>query len=348
MELLNLSSRKRETYEVEVTYSLLWESVLGIAAITNNPLLSTLEKPSEYWKSLTNSLSLKTRKELAYVEKYNTWKSLLLLLHERNFTDLHEFISYIQKLTEKELKLACLPYLGAKYDYLKEKAIAGDTSSLHKIQEITKDNAFYPAYFEFICSVKCLLFKKHLINMLTGWVEEVMTKEKKEEVSKILQADYKAKMKLKESMTANELVEWATGGVTYQAEPSVTRVLLIPQYIYRPWNIEADLEGTKVFYYPVANESITPEDPYTPNHSLVLKYKAMGDEVRMRMVKMLYENDRTLQEITDHLNLGKSTVHHHLKILRSARLVEIKDNKYSLRMKAIDFINMELNTFLKQ
>lgn len=348
MDLLNLSSRKRETYEVEVTYSLLWECVLGIAAITNKPLLSTMEKPSEFWKSATNSLSLKTRKELDYVEKNNTWKSLLLLLHEHNFTNLYEFISYIQSLTEKELKLACLPYLGAKYDYLKEKAIAGDTSSLQKMQEVSKDNAFYPTYIEFICSVNYLLFKKHLINMMTGWVEEVMTNEKKEEVSKILQADYKTKMKSKEIMTANELVEWATGGITYQAEPSVTRVLLIPQYIYRPWNIEADLVGTKVFYYPVANESITPEDPYTPNHSLVLKYKAMGDEVRMRMVKMLYENDRTLQEITDHLNLGKSTVHHHLKILRSARLVEIKDNKYSLRMKAIDFINMELNTFLKQ
>lgn len=31
------------------------------------------------------------------------------------------------------------------------------------------------------------------------------------------------------------------------------------------WNIEADIEDTKVFHYPVANESIHPEDPYEPN-----------------------------------------------------------------------------------
>lgn len=47
MDILQLTSRKRETYHVQLTYSLLWENALGIAAITNSKLLQTLERPEK-------------------------------------------------------------------------------------------------------------------------------------------------------------------------------------------------------------------------------------------------------------------------------------------------------------
>ena len=50
---------------------------------------------------------------------------------------------------------------------------------------------------------------------------------------------------------------------------------------------------------------------------------------------MLFEKERTLQEITERLQLGKSTVHHHLKLLRAAKLVDIHDGKYVLRKKVV-------------
>ncbi|MDR4395611.1 winged helix-turn-helix domain-containing protein, partial [Bacillus paranthracis] len=89
----------------------------------------------------------------------------------------------------------------------------------------------------------------------------------------------------------------------------VHNVLLIPKMTYRPGNIEADIEDKKVFHYPVANESIHPEDPYEPNDFLVKKQKGLGDEARLRIVKMLIEKKRTLQEITERLQLGKSNIH---------------------------------------
>jgi hypothetical protein len=156
------------------------------------------------------------------------------------------------------------------------------------------------------------------------------------------------KIEMKEKMSPEEIVQWATGGVNYLPEPSVHKVLLIPQYIYRPWNIEADIEGTKVFYYPVANESISPNDRYMPNNFLVQKHKALGDEVRLRIVKMLSEVDRSLQDITEHLDMGKSTVHHHLKILRAAKIVEIKESKYSLKANVLELLFKELDRYLKQ
>ena len=63
---------------------------------------------------------------------------------------------------------------------------------------------------------------------------------------------------------------------------------------------------------------------------------------------MLFEKERTLQEITERLQLGKSTVHHHLKLLRAMKLVDIHDGKYVLRKKAVQSLAKELDMFLNR
>ncbi len=133
------------------------------------------------------------------------------------------------------------------------------------------------------------------------------------------------------------LVEWATGGVRYPPEPGVRRVLLIPHTVYRPWTIQADAEQTKILYYPVSDESLYGDsDPYRPPHMLVQMLKALADEHRLRIVKLLAEQECSLQELTDKLSLAKSTVHHHLSMLRSAQLVGTSGDKYALKPAALD------------
>lgn len=346
MDVLNLTSRKRETYKIQLKYSTLWECALGIAAITNTRLIQTLEKPPSYWEEIRSTLPENLVKQLDYVEKNNTWKSLLQLLHQKDFSELPSFISYIKELSNLKLKFICLPFIGNEFQEVRKQASLGDAASVKEMKRLTSDNPFFPDYIEFICNVDVDFLKKHLIAVMTGWYQFVLKKDE-EKIESIIKTDYEAKKRMADKLTPEELVEWATGGVTYTPEPSVNYVLLIPQYTYRPWNIAADLENTKVYYYPVANESIYPNDRYAPNNFLVLKHKALGDEARLRIVKLLYEGDRTLQEITEHLDIGKSTIHHHLKILRSAKLVEIIDSKYSLKSKAIDMLAKELEYFLK-
>ncbi len=348
MDVLNITSRKRETYEVQQEYSLLWECALGIAAVTNKPLIKTLEKPLEYWDGIKNSITDDLKHHLNFVEEKNTWKSLLQVLHQEVFTDLAHFSSYITELSETELKYICLPFIGEKHQDLRQKASTGEEAAMAELMKLTEDNSFFPTYIRFICDVDANYLKAHLIAIMEGWFEEVVRKEGVEEITSYLRNDYELKVQMSKNMSPEELVEWATGGIVYFPEPSISRVLLIPQYIYRPWNIEADIEGTKVFYYPISNESMSPNDPYAPNHFLVLKHKALGDEVRLRMVKLLSENELTLQEITDELDMGKSTVHHHLKILRSARLVEIANSKYCLRKNAIKSLPKEMEHYLNR
>jgi predicted DNA-binding protein YlxM (UPF0122 family) len=347
LDVLNLTSRKRETYRIMLDYSVLWECALGIAAITNTPLIKTLEKPLDYWNEIKSTLSTELLEHLEFVERNNTWKAILQLLHKEKFSNISQFTSYILAIPDGELKFICLPFIGIEFQEIRKKAAVGDEAGINEMKMLTSDNPFFPQYIEFISHSNVDDLKKHLIGVMTGWYDAVIQKDI-ENLNTILRTDYETKKEMLNKMTPEELVEWSTGGVTYLPEPSVNNVLLIPQYIYRPWNIEADIEGTKVFYYPIANESISPYDRYTPNNFLVLKHKALGDEVRLRIVKLLYEEDKTLQEITNQLNLGKSTIHHHLKILRAAKLVEISDLKYSLKKKSVESLAKELSLYLNK
>ncbi|GKU83089.1 helix-turn-helix transcriptional regulator [Niallia sp. NCCP-28] len=345
MEVFSATCRKQETYQVEIKYSALWECALGIAAITNTPLLDTLEKPRSYWIEQKESLSVELCNHLDYVEKNNTWKALLQLLHQKDFLTIKEFTSYIQELSPTELKFICLPYIGKSQQALREQAANKVKTAIKQLMELTQDNSFFPNYIAFISHADAEQLKRHLICVMTGWYEEVVETELSN-LTPILQTDAATKEKMKTKMNPEELVEWATAGITYSPEPSVYKVLLIPQFIYRPWNIAADIEGAKVYYYPVSNESVFSADKYMPNNFLVAKYKALGDEMRLRIVKLLFESSRTLQEITDQLDLGKSTVHHHLKMLRSAQLVEIRNARYVLKKEAINVLAKELDLYL--
>ena len=346
MDVLHMTSRKRETYEIKIEASLLWESALGIAAITNKRLIETLEKQKESWDQLKKSLSTSLVKELTIVEKENTWKALLLLLHQEEFKKLSEFTVFLDGLEDETFRYICLPYIGSKFQELRTLASEGDHASRNILKQKTEDNPFFPDYIEFICTTDLEKLRNHLKNVISKWYEEV-TAPQAEMLTGILTRDKQTKTKMSEKLKPEALVEWATGGITYLPEPSVHKVLLIPQSIYRPWNVEGDIEGVKVFYYPVANDSIYPDDHYMPSYFLVQKHKALGDEARLRMVKLLKGTERTLQEITNELNMGKSTVHHHLKILKSARLVEALGGKYRLKENAVQSLSNELMHYLQ-
>lgn len=348
MKLLNLSSGTKITYKVHMKYSVLWECALGIAASTYDELHHTLEKSEKYWTNTIEKLSKEAQEELAYSKKNNTWKTLLQLLYVEEFEDLKTFLDYIDNLNEEKLRFYSLPFLGKENEQNRKKASLGDRSARIKLINSCSKHKFFPNYIEFICIVPVDRLKSHLITLMKEWYETVI-KPEEEYILAILCRDFQSKNLMKDKLDPEKFVEWVTGGVAYSPEPTVTDVVLIPQYIYRPWTVEADSINTKIFYYSVSDESIAiDKDTYIPDINLIQGYKALGDEVRLRIVKFLYEEDKTLQELTEKLNLAKSTVHHHLSMLRSARLVKVTDSKYCLNKEFLFIMESELKNYLER
>ena len=52
-----------------------------------------------------------------------------------------------------------------------------------------------------------------------------------------------------------------------------------------------------------------------------LRFRALGDETRLRLLELLISGERTVGELMDMTELGQSLVSHHLRTLREAGLV---------------------------
>lgn len=147
--------------------------------------------------------------------------------------------------------------------------------------------------------------------------------------------------------TPVDVVEEATGAVFVPSEP-VDSVLLIPQYHYRPWNLYGLFGRMQLYRYPA---DVVPPAPGEPPIGLMRVTRALGDESRLRILRHLAGGTRSFTELVQLMGLSKSTVHHHLVILRAAGLVRLehhndKSRLYSLRPDAARSLNERLTAYL--
>ncbi len=179
-------------------------------------------------------------------------------------------------------------------------------------------------------------FRRLILVALRGWYGDIFA-EQEAEATAILARDAEAKRRLRRTVPDDKLIEQATNGLVYVPEAWVRRVILTPHLAMRPWNVTCAHDDAYVLCYPVADESLGVDRAAPPAHLLRL-HKALADDKRLRILKLLATADRSLQEIADAVGLAKSTAHHHTVILRSAGLIRTStevDNRYSLRRESI-------------
>lgn len=165
-----------------------------------------------------------------------------------------------------------------------------------------------------------------------------------------LEADAAAKRALTETTPPQELVELATCGISLEPAPGREVVLLAPQYHYRPWNLLWTYRGLRAFLYPA---DALPPVAGEPPPALLRLTRALADESRLRLLRFLAATPRGFSEVVRHSGLAKSTVHHHLVVLRAAGLVRVHDRAdgsttYSLRGDALAALGPRLEGFLRE
>jgi DNA-binding transcriptional ArsR family regulator len=90
-------------------------------------------------------------------------------------------------------------------------------------------------------------------------------------------------------------------------------------------------------------------DPETPPAELVAMAKALGDERRLRVLRRLTVGSASLQELAEHFAIPKTTLLHHLVILRSAGIVRVgpgANGRYSLRATVPSDLHRLLDAYL--
>ena len=154
---------------------------------------------------------------------------------------------------------------------------------------------------------------------------------------------------------AKEIVEEVTSGIDFEIPLGITRVVLVPSVVIRPLSMIDGHRGTLVVYYGIADEFIN-SDPEAPPSWLVRTYKALSDDKRLRILRRVSEGGATLDELTEMLGIAKSTVHHHVSLLRGAGLLRVhlpddeskgKQRRYTLREASLGDAAGFLDSYLR-
>ncbi len=152
--------------------------------------------------------------------------------------------------------------------------------------------------------------------------------------------------------SAKEIVEEVTSGIDFEIPLGITRIILVPSVLTRPLSLIDVYRSTLVVYYGIADEFID-SDPEAPPSWLVRTYKALSDERRLRILRRLSEGPASLDDLTEMLGLTKSTVHHHITLLRGAGLIRVhlsegksREKSFSLREQTLTDANGYLDSYL--
>jgi DNA-binding transcriptional ArsR family regulator len=212
------------------------------------------------------------------------------------------------------------------------RAAEGDTDAIA---------AFVDAAAEYVDAEKCAIMeqvvlgdpatgKRALLELLTGWYEHVLPLVAPD-VASLAERDAEGKRELVKGDRPQQVVERLAPGIQWVPGPDVDRVVLFPAYSPRPWVYMSEYKRVKIFCYPITVDRArtAPDDP----GELVRIYKALGDEKRLKLLKLLQAGPISLTDAAREVGLAKSTTHHHLAILRQAGFVLIRegDDTYRLR-----------------
>ena len=232
------------------------------------------------------------------------------------------------------------PELGA----LTTRAVTGDAEAIEGLREAIPEHK---------SAIQTLLIdpadaQRKLVRALRAWA--VLFPEVEPHVSSIIERDHALRAGDRGTYTGSDLIERTTGGIRWLPEVGIRRVVLAPSYFSRPYNFLLAGEDWRFFGYPVADEALEAADRLAPPAAVIRLHRALGDETRLRILKLLVSQDLYLTEIAQHLDLSKPTIKHHLAQLRAAGLVTVVEAGsviyYTLRRERVAAASADLERFL--
>jgi DNA-binding transcriptional ArsR family regulator len=228
---------------------------------------------------------------------------------------------------------------------LVERALDGDETALPAIAEIIPDYKREPRLEVLRDPERAVT---DLVDVLGYWAGVFTPIESR--IGDIIERDYELRAADREALPPVDLIERTTGGIRWLPEAGVRRVILAPSYFSRPYNFLMNSADWRLFGYPVSDDALEARDPLSAPQAVVRLHRALGDETRLRILKLLAGRDLYLTEIAQHLDLSKPTIKHHLALLRSAGLVTITESGtvvyYSLRRGRLDDASADIKRFL--
>lgn len=264
--------------------------------------------------------------------------------------DIDSFLTWMAALDPRVVRRSLISYACAKDadSEMVERAVAGDVGSLKALLAQKPEVA---EHLQDLFSLEDVELRDRMVATLRRFRHEVYAKYADEFASSTGRAAA-ARRALVRGADPERVIEEVTNGLDYRIPPGVSRLVLVPSVVLRPWALIDQYDDVLMVAYPVADEFID-ADPDAPPSWMVKLHKALADERRLRILRRLSEGPAGLDDLAEMLGLTKSTVHHHVGLLRAAGLVRVSVDgesgakTYTLRPSVLPEADRTLNDYLR-
>lgn len=169
------------------------------------------------------------------------------------------------------------------------------------------------------------------------------------ELCTLITEDAQEKNVLLHKMEPKGLIEYATGGVVLDDIP-VEAVILFPGVHFRPINTYCFYENVLLIQYPV---DVPEENEDEPPVVLLRMTEALANPERLRLLRYVADEPKTVNEMAADLNQPYDKLMHHLVILRAAGLLRshvnagVQNERFSLRPDGASELQMFLESYIR-
>ena len=303
---------------------------------------ATYDIGAEYFTSVADQLSDETRELVRKVGSGEVWVGIMSLLpEEADNGTVDSFVEFISSYDPVELRYRLIMLHGLVPEEVREQAAdaaEGDTAALERVFAAAGFDGSVPEHSTWAATLSNLLTMepletRDLISDALAAVQSDLFSKFEAEFRPALERDLKAKRQMARRLSPERLVEIATNGISVEESGYQRPILLVPTVVGRPWVVFTEWREQLIMAYPVADEYLD-ADPDAPPQWLIKTYKALGDERRLRILRHLSRGPASLADLKEEMDISKSTLHHHLMLLRAAGLIKVMlgtEKEYALR-----------------
>lgn len=332
-----------ETVHLAVEQSPVWEWIVGIAGYTHGQLRHTFEMDQE-WTHDAQAMPAALLESLAKIEETNLWYGLLLLQNEFGARSVDEFVKRLSGLSDERFFDLLLPYHDRAAEVLRGEAAQrpNDGGLWTPYADLFEGHAYLEDYVRQVYRHTKGQLSELFSTVLSEWQNWMSEKPYIAKWLKALAFEEQQHRGLDSAKAANEIER--VSGIVYAPEPSVWSVKIIPHVSYRPWVLTIRTADVKLFFYPVSEQQLL--DPEVPPNELIQGHKALGDGLRLSVLRYLCHGPASLQELSEQFHISKTTLHHQLTLLKAAKFVKVDKGVYSIQHEKLEAFSGQLTRYL--
>lgn len=231
-----------------------------------------------------------------------------------------------------------------------EAAAAGDAKAQRSLRRASyPDEAAWQKAMRHVLRAEPEHLRGELLHILRLWHEKAFAPDE-DRLMPILEREAVAIRREAVRRDGLSVLDHVTDGLRWAIDASLGDVLLAPSYAARPIVFYVEHRDTTLVLFPVSEESVL-GDEFGPPGRLVKLVKALADEGRLKVLYALRDQELTGAQIAERLGVPRTSLWHHILILRSAGLVRAtkgngNQSTYALQEEVLPQVSELLEQFL--